>query len=107
MKAKFMFGATEGEYPCCKSKATRFQCTLKAGGCTALRHKIKAGSPRKTVATRAKNFELLQEHFSEACEPFVFNHIDVFTGHVSRKVKCEDGIDEEKSLLHMVQMFIK
>lgn len=72
MAPKFMYGATEGVYPCCQSKAQRFQCGLKQGGCTAVNHKIKAGSPRKTVATRAKNFELLMEHFTVACQPYQF-----------------------------------
>lgn len=45
-----------------------------------MNHRIKCGSPRKTVANRAKNFELLMEHFKIACEPFYFNHEHFLTG---------------------------
>lgn len=106
-KPRFMYGAREGVYPCCDSKAIRYQCGLKTGGCTAVKHKIKAGSPRKTVATRAKNFELLIEHFKVACQPFYFDCEDIFTGKIERKCNEVDGIEEDKALLHMVNLFIK
>ena len=65
------------------------------------------GSPRKTVANRAKNFELLMEHFAVACEPFYFHKEDIFSGNVEIKVKTADMIDEDKSLLNLVKQFIK
>jgi hypothetical protein len=102
-----MYGSKEGVYPCCDSKALRFTTGIKKGGCTAVNHKIKASSPRKTVATRGKNFELLMEHFKVACQPFYFEKEDVYTGRIEVKCKDSDEIDESKSLLHMVSLFIK
>lgn len=61
-KPKFYYQENSGTYPCCKSKATRFQSGVDTNGCTSQKHRIKTGSPRKTVANRAKNFELLLEH---------------------------------------------
>lgn len=104
---KFMYGAVEGVYPCCQSKAIRYQCGLKTTGCTAVKHKIKVGSPRKTVATRGKNFELLMDHFKVACQPFYFDKEDIYTRKVERKCDESDGIDQDKALLNMVQLFIK
>jgi hypothetical protein len=80
-------------YSCCDSKAIRYQCGLKTEGCTAAKHKIKTGSPRKSVATRGKNFEMLMEHFKIACQPFYFDREDIFTGKIERKCNEEDGID--------------
>ena len=80
---------------------------MKSGGCTAVKHKIKVGSPRKTVATRGKNFELLMDHFKVACQPFYFDKEDPFTGKMERKCDESDGIDQDKALLNMVQLFIK
>jgi hypothetical protein len=97
-----MYGSVSGVYPCCQSKAIRYQCGLKGGGCTAVKHKIKVGSPRKTVATRGKNFELLMDHFKVACQPFYFDKEDIYTGKIERKCDETDDIDQDKALLNMV-----
>jgi hypothetical protein len=47
------------------------------------------------------------EHFKTACEPFYFYKEDMFTGTVERKVKHSDMIEEDKSLMNLVQQFIK
>lgn len=47
------------------------------------------------------------EHFKVACEPFYYEKIDIYTGGISKIVKEEDKIDEEKALLHLVGLFIK
>jgi len=72
-----------------------------------MNHHIKSGSPRKTVANRAKNFELLLEHFKIACEPFYFEKINYSTGEMEVKIKYSDMIDEETSLLNLVKQFMK
>lgn len=107
MAPKFMYGSTEGAYPCCNSKAIRYNCGLSSKGCTAVKHKIKTGSPRKTVATRGKNFELLMDHFKVACQPFYFDRECPLMKTVERKWDETDGIDKDKALLHMVQLFIE
>ena len=72
--------SNDGKFPCCNSKAIRFEASVRSSGCTSQNHRIKVGSPRKTVANRAKNFELLMEHFKIACEPFYFEKEDAYTG---------------------------
>lgn len=47
------------------------------------------------------------EHFKIACEPFYFEKEDAITGKVEMKQKYSDMIDEDKSLLNLVQTFIK
>jgi hypothetical protein len=59
------------------------------------------------VAQRAKNFELLMEHFKTACEPFYYDKEDPLTGEVVTKPKYSDMIDEDKSLLNLVASFVK
>lgn len=59
------------------------------------------------MATRAKNFELLMEHFKVACEPFYYEKEDALTGSVERKPTYSDMIDEEKALLNLVTQFVK
>jgi len=59
------------------------------------------------VANRAKNFELLKEHFVIACEPFQFVRESFLTGEIETKIKFSDMIDEEKSLLSLVDQFVK
>lgn len=72
-----------------------------------MKHRIKVGSPRKTVAQRAKNFDLLMEHFKICCEPFYFVKVDAITMEPTVKPMHTDGIDEDKSLLNMVAQFVK
>jgi len=74
-----------GIHSCCNSKAIRFEANSKKSGCTSQNHRIKTGSPRKTVAHRAKNFEMLMEHFKVACEPFYFEKEDILTGKIEIK----------------------
>lgn len=62
---------------------------------------------RKSGATRTKNYELLIQHFKTACEPFYFNKTCLVTGEVQRKVKQLDMIDEDRSLMSLLQQFIK
>jgi hypothetical protein len=59
------------------------------------------------VAQRAKNFELIMEHFKISCEPFYYEKEDLVTGEVVTKPKYSDMIDEDKSLLNLVAQFIK
>jgi hypothetical protein len=59
------------------------------------------------VATRARNFELLMEHFKIACEPFYFEKEDPYTGAVERKPTYSDMIDEDKALLNLVAQYVK
>ena len=68
-----------------------------------MNHRIKVGSPRKTVANRARNFELLMEHFKIACEPFYFEKTNYSTGETEIKIKYSDMIDEDTSLLNLVK----
>ena len=107
MASKFIYQSNEGHYTCCQSKAIRFQTGLQISGCTSQNHRIKTGSPRKTVVNRAKNFELLMEHFRVACEPYKFVKEDPGTGEIESKVKYSDMIDEDKALLHLVDLFVK
>ena len=100
--SKFIYQANEGSHQCCNSKATRFQCGLQEKGCTSQKHRIKVGSPRKTVANRARNFELLMEHFKVACEPYYFEKEDPLTGATECKPTYSDMIDEDKALLNLV-----
>jgi hypothetical protein len=51
---------------------------------------------------RAKNFEMLIEHFKICCEPFYYEKIDPVSGEASIKPKYSDMIDEDKSLLNLV-----
>lgn len=67
-----------------------------------MKHTIKCGSPRKTVANRAKNFEMLMEHFTTVCEPFYYVKVDPVTYEQSVKPSLNDMIDEEKSLQNLV-----
>lgn len=106
-KVSFNFQANSARYPCCNSRAQRFNAYLPEKGCTSQNHRIKAGSPRKTVAQRAKNFELLMEHFKVACEPFYYAKEDLATGEVVIKPKYSDMIDEDKSLLNLANQFVK
>jgi len=103
----FPYQSNYGSFPCCNSKATRFESISKVSGCTSLNHRIKYGSPRKTVANRGRNFEMLMEHFKIACEPFYFEKHNIFTDEIEKKVKYADLIDEDKSLLNLVLQFVK
>ena len=47
------------------------------------------------------------DHFKVACQPFYFDKEDPFTGKMERKCDESDGIDQDKALLNMVQLFIK
>lgn len=47
------------------------------------------------------------EHFKIACQPFYFDREDIFTGKIERKCNEEDGIEQDKALLHMVSLYIK
>ena len=49
-KVTFNYQMNEARYPCCNSRASRFNTHLPDKGCTSQNHRIKAGSPRKTVA---------------------------------------------------------
>jgi hypothetical protein len=71
-------------------------------GCDSKRHRIKVGSPRKTVANRAKNFDLLTEHFKVACEPYYFQNENPDTGEITSTAVFSDQIDKEKALLNLV-----
>jgi hypothetical protein len=51
-----------------------------------MNHKIKTGSPRKTVKSRAQNFELLMDHYKIVCEPYYYENEDPRTGKIERKV---------------------
>jgi len=106
-KANFHYQANTARYPCCSASASRFNAYLPEKGCSAQNHRIKVGSPRKTVAQRAKNFELLMEHFKVACEPFYYDKEDAETGETVTKPKYSDMIDEDKSLLNLVGQFVK
>ena len=64
-------------------------------------------SPMKNVVNRAKNFELLIEHFKICCEPFYYEKIDPVSGESSVKPKYSDMIDEDKSLINLVAQFVK
>ena len=59
------------------------------------------------MATRAKNFEVLMEHFKVACEPYYFEKKGLFSDEVEVKVKYSDMIDEDRSLLNLVKQYIK
>lgn len=104
---KFLFNEVVGTYPCCNSKAHRFQTLNQQNHCSSQNHRIKIGSPRKTVANRAKNFDLLMEHFKVACEPFYFMKENLLTGEMEQKMLYSDMIDEEKSLINLVKAYIK
>lgn len=65
------------------------------------------GSPRKTVACRTRNYELMVEHFKVACEPYYYVRENYSTGEVETKIKLSDMIDEDKSLINLVKAFIK
>ena len=47
------------------------------------------------------------EHFRVACEPYKFEKEDPRTGEIESKVKYSDMIDEDKALLHLVNLFVK
>jgi len=102
-RPSFYFQEQYGKYTCCNSKAHRFQSGILKSGCTSQNHRIKTGSPRKTVVNRAKNFEIIMEHFKIACEPYFFEREDPFTGVIETKQKYSDLIPEDKSLLFLVQ----
>lgn len=76
-------------------------------GCTATKHQIKTGSPRKTVAQRAKNFEMLNEHMKVACEPYYYVKVNSINMQPEVRPIYADGIEENKSLLNLVAQFIK
>lgn len=59
------------------------------------------------MAQRAKNYELIMEHFKVACEPFYYSKEDKETGEVVVKPKYSDMIDEDRSLLNLVAQFVK
>lgn len=105
--ADFQYNQTFGVYPCCNSKATRFSAIASSSNCTATNHRIKAGSPRKTVASRAKNFEMLLEHFKVACEPYYYERENYSTGETETKIQLSDMIDEDKSLQNLVLAYTK
>lgn len=104
-----MFQENAARFPCCYQKAHRFQTFehQPEKGCKARKHQIKVGSPRKTVAHRARNFEMLTEHYQKACEPFYSVKVDSITYEETKKANAADGIDEEKSLLYLVNQFVK
>ena len=49
-KANYSYQENSARYPCCNMKAQRFNSYSQDKGCTSQNHRIKAGSPRKTVA---------------------------------------------------------
>lgn len=59
------------------------------------------------MASRAKNYELLIEHFKVACEPYYYERENYSTGEMETKIKYSDMIDEDKSLLNLVLAYIK
>lgn len=103
----FLFQENFARYPCCYQRASRFNTYLPEKGCNAIKHRIKVGSPRKTVAQRAKNFDLIMEHIKMCCEPFYFVKVDTITLESAVKPLNPDQIDEDKSLLNLVAQFIK
>jgi hypothetical protein len=54
------------------------------------------------VANRAKNFDLLTEHFKVACEPYYFQNENPDTGEITSTAVFSDHIDKEKALLNLV-----
>ena len=59
------------------------------------------------MANRAKNFDLLMEHFKVACEPYYFEKEDPVTGKIEKRPTYSDMIDEDKALINLVAAFIK
>ena len=49
-KVNFSFQENLARYPCCNQRVQRFNTPYPDKGCTSQNHRIKAGSPRKTVA---------------------------------------------------------
>ena len=77
-------GQNKGVYPCCNAMAERFTTVLPRedeGGCLSQNHKlIETSSPRKSVKSKYKNFELLLDNYSEVVEPYEYRKVSANTG---------------------------
>ena len=49
---------------------------------------------------------MLLSHFNEVCEPYEFEKENATTGEIEITKKLTDNINEERSLLRFVKLFV-